>query len=52
MLFRSAQAWRGAAEGAARVAPLPEASLRIHRALKRAFDPAGVFNRDRLLPGL
>ena len=47
-----AQAWRGAAEGAARVAPLPEASLRIHRALKRAFDPAGVFNRDRLLPGL
>ena len=32
--------------------PLTEASLRIHRAIKRAFDPAGLFNRQRLLPEL
>jgi glycolate oxidase FAD binding subunit len=29
-------------------APLSEGLLRIHRALKRAFDPAGVFNPGRL----
>jgi glycolate oxidase FAD binding subunit len=30
----------------------PPALLRIHRALKQQFDPAGIFNPGRLLPGL
>jgi glycolate oxidase FAD binding subunit len=30
----------------------PPALLRIHRALKEQFDPAGIFNPGRLLPGL
>jgi FAD/FMN-containing dehydrogenase len=25
--------------------------LRLHRELKAAFDPAGIFNRGRLHPG-
>ena len=32
--------------------PLPAASWRIQRELKRQFDPAGIFNPDRLYPGL
>ncbi|ANQ84165.1 glycolate oxidase FAD binding subunit [Azoarcus olearius] len=32
--------------------PLPEPLLRIHRRLKAAFDPAGIFNRGRLYQGL
>lgn len=32
--------------------PLPEAVMRIHRRLKHAFDPAGLFNRGRLLADL
>jgi glycolate oxidase FAD binding subunit len=33
-------------------APLPEPLMRIHRELKREFDPANVFNRGRLFPDL
>jgi glycolate oxidase FAD binding subunit len=33
-------------------APLAAPLERIHRELKRAFDPAGVFNPGRLYPGL
>lgn len=32
--------------------PLPEPLLRIHRNLKTAFDPAGIFNRGRMYAGL
>jgi glycolate oxidase FAD binding subunit len=28
--------------------PVSDALMDIHRRLKRAFDPAGLFNRDRL----
>lgn len=31
-------------------APLSPPLKRIHRELKRAFDPAGIFNRQRLVP--
>lgn len=31
-------------------APLPAPLMRIHRELKREFDPAGIFNRGRLYP--
>jgi len=34
------------------LAPLPAPLERIHRALKQAFDPAGIFNRGRLYPWL
>ena len=33
-------------------APLAEPLARIHRELKRAFDPDGVFNPGRLYPDL
>jgi len=33
-------------------APLSAPLERIHRELKKAFDPGGVFNRGRLYPGL
>ena len=33
-------------------ASLPPVLERLHRELKAAFDPAGIFNRGRLLPGL
>ncbi|HJV95146.1 MAG TPA: glycolate oxidase subunit GlcE [Albitalea sp.] len=33
-------------------APLPSPLDRIHRELKKAFDPAGIFNPGRLYPGL
>ncbi|CAG1014987.1 glycolate oxidase FAD binding subunit [Burkholderiaceae bacterium] len=45
-LFRAADRSAGA------FAPLAPPLLRIHRGLKQAFDPAGVFNPDRLYPGL
>ena len=32
--------------------PLSPPLLRIHRNLKHAFDPQGVFNRGRMYPGL
>jgi glycolate oxidase FAD binding subunit len=34
------------------IAPLAPVLERVHRELKAAFDPAGIFNRGRLLPGL
>ncbi len=40
---------RGSA-GAARFTPLAPPLDRIHRDLKRQFDPAGIFNRGRLFP--
>jgi FAD/FMN-containing dehydrogenase len=43
---------RAADRSAGAFAPLAEPVLRIHRALKRSFDPAGVFNRQRLHPEL
>jgi len=33
-------------------APLAEPLTRIHRQLKQAFDPDGLFNRGQLIPGL
>jgi glycolate oxidase FAD binding subunit len=33
-------------------APLQSPLDRIHRELKKAFDPAGIFNPGRLYPGL
>jgi glycolate oxidase FAD binding subunit len=35
-----------------RFTPLASPLARIHRDLKREFDPAGIFNRGRLYPGL
>ena len=46
--------WRGR-DGADRglaFHPLPEVSMRIHRRLKREFDPKGLFNPGRLYPDL
>jgi glycolate oxidase FAD binding subunit len=42
------------AQGAAaqRFHPLPPALQRIHRDLKREFDPAGIFNPGRLFPDI
>ena len=45
-----ASIYRSAADHPASSASMGAASLRVHRALKHAFDPAGVFNRQRLLP--
>ncbi len=45
-LFRAADRSTGA------FAPLSAPLRRIHRALKQAFDPAGVFNPGRLYPDL
>jgi glycolate oxidase FAD binding subunit len=42
---------RGTAEAAV-FTPLAEPVLRIHRQLKSAFDPAGIFNPGRMIPGL
>lgn len=39
-----------AASTGGRFAPLTPAVERIHRELKREFDPAGIFNRGRLYP--
>jgi len=43
-LFRAADKTAGA------FAPLSPVLLRLHRALKAAFDPAGIFNPGRLHP--
>ena len=43
---------RGAARSEAVFSPVSEALMRIHRELKRAFDPAGIFNPGRLYAGL
>lgn len=45
-LFRSP----GAASGAFH--PLPESVLKLHRRLKQAFDPHGIFNPGRMYDGL
>jgi glycolate oxidase FAD binding subunit len=46
VLFRSRDKSAGV------LGPLKPPLDRIHRELKRAFDPDGVFNRNRLVPGL
>ena len=55
-LFMAAATTGGAAAGmaltASRFAPLAPALARIHRDLKREFDPAGILNPGRLYPGL
>jgi glycolate oxidase FAD binding subunit len=32
--------------------PLPPAMLKLQRAIKSSFDPAGIFNVGRIYPGL
>ncbi len=44
--------WRGGARDAGVFTPLAGAQLRIQRALRRAFDPDGVFDAARLDPAL
>lgn len=44
--------FRHAPQGAEVFAPLPPALLRLHRALKREFDPAGILNAGRLYADL
>jgi glycolate oxidase FAD binding subunit len=43
---------RGGDKTAGVFAPLNTALMRVHRGLKKAFDPAGIFNPGRLYPGL
>jgi len=44
--------FRGRDKSAGVFAPLQSPLDRIHRELKKAFDPAGIFNPGRLYPGL
>ena len=44
--------FRGVGKSAGVFAPLPSPLARIHRELKKAFDPSGLFNPGRLYPGL
>ena len=44
--------FRGAEPGEAVFSPLPRPLLELHQRLKRAFDPAGVFNPGRMFEGL
>ncbi|MEO7128317.1 MAG: glycolate oxidase subunit GlcE [Rhodoferax sp.] len=44
--------FRAADKSAGVFAPLARPLMRIHRGLKQAFDPAGVFNPGRLYPDL
>jgi glycolate oxidase FAD binding subunit len=44
--------FRGADQGAGAFAPLAPVLMRLHRALKGAFDPAGILNPGRLYPEL
>ena len=45
-----ATAWWGGERTGEVFSPLSPALLRIHHRLKQAFDPAGIFNRQRLHP--
>jgi len=47
-----ATAFRDAAPGPEIFHPLPAAAMRLHQALKTAFDPDRVLNRNRLYTGL
>ena len=47
-----ATAFRGAQPADGVFPPLAAGALRLHRSLKQAFDPAGIFNRGRLVPDL
>jgi glycolate oxidase FAD binding subunit len=51
-LFRPARRRDAAAFKGTRFAPLPPPLHRIHRELKREFDPARIFNPGRLYPDL
>jgi glycolate oxidase FAD binding subunit len=44
--------FRGRDKSVGTFAPLKAPLDRIHRELKASFDPAGIFNRGRLVPGL
>ena len=44
--------FRHAPAGVDVFSPLPPAMLRLHRALKREFDPAGILNPGRMYAGL
>ena len=53
VLFRTSRRADSAdSAGTETFAPLKPALMRIHRELKRAFDPDGIFNPGRLVPGL
>ena len=47
----SATLWRGERD-TTMFHPLKSANLALHRKLKHAFDPNGIFNRGRLIPDL
>ena len=47
-----ATAFRTRDKSAGAFMPLTPPLARIHRELKQSFDPAGLFNRGRLYPGL
>jgi len=47
-----ATAFRGPVHRAEPFAPLAPALVRVHKALKACFDPAGIFNPGRLYPWL
>jgi glycolate oxidase FAD binding subunit len=51
-LFRGAGIKNAGARHVTRFTPLAAPLDRIHRELKRQFDPAGIFNRGRLYPDL
>ena len=44
--------FRGSDKSAGAFQPLPPALMQLHRKLKLAFDPAGIFNPGRLYPDL
>ena len=48
----TAMCFRGPTQAATRFHPLSGVSLNLHRRLKERFDPRGIFNRNRLIPGL
>ena len=58
-LFAAAQAagghatrWRGDAEAQLIFQPLPAPLHALHRRLKQAFDPRGIFNLGRMYPDI